>query len=84
MKIELTNRQKQIVHSLKSENSGNLEAILKDLETGFLVIENVENICTLINEEFMIKGVLPSFEPNDYGYELETLLDVVNRFRLRT
>jgi hypothetical protein len=84
MKIDLTNRQKLIVHSLNSNSSENLDAILKDLENGFLVIENVEDICTLINEEFMIRGILPSFEPNDYGYELETLLDVVNSVRLRT
>jgi len=84
MKIELTWRQKQIVKSLKSKTSKDLEAILNELGEGFLVVECAEDICNLINEEFMMKGVLPSFEPNAYGYELETLLDIVNSARLRT
>jgi hypothetical protein len=84
MKIELTWRQKQIVKSLKSKSSKDLEARLNDLGDGFLVVEYAEDICNLINEEFMMRGVLPSFEPNAYGYELETLIDVVNNARLRT
>ena len=84
MKIEITKRQRQIVNSLKSKSSKNLEDALNNLGDGFLIVEYLENICNLINEEFMMKGVLPSFEPNAYGLELETLLDVVNSARLRT
>jgi hypothetical protein len=39
-------------------------------------------LCDLISNEFMLNGIQESFEPNDYGKELERLLDAVNRGRL--
>lgn len=39
-------------------------------------------LCDVINAEFMMEGILPNFEPNEYGLELEKLLDVINRPRL--
>jgi hypothetical protein len=84
MNININERQRQIISSLISKNSEEFKIILSDLINGFLEVQNIEKICNLINEEFMMKGILPNFEPNAYGCELEVLLDVVNSARLRT
>ena len=36
----------------------------------------------MVGNAAVLKGILPSFEPNQYGLELENLLDVINRPRL--
>ena len=41
----------------------------------------VDELCELISNEFLMNGVKESFEPNSYGLELELLLDAVNRGR---
>lgn len=41
----------------------------------------VDELCELISNEFMIGGIEDGFEPNSYGLELELLLDAVNRVR---
>ena len=83
MKIELTERQKAIVNSLRLKGSEESQNMLGELENGRLTMADIEELCTLINDEFMMEGILPSFEPNMYGRELEALLDVVNRARIR-
>lgn len=42
----------------------------------------IDELCELISNEFMMNGIQESYEPNDYGRELEKLLDAVNRGRL--
>jgi hypothetical protein len=41
----------------------------------------VDLICDWIGEEFLSKGIKDDWEPNQYGFELELLLDAVNRLR---
>lgn len=41
----------------------------------------VDELCELISNEFLMNGVEESFESNSYGIELELLLDAVNRGR---
>lgn len=84
MKIELTEQQKMIVKSLRLKSSNKFQNMLGELEKGRLTMADIEEICTVINEEFMMEGILPNFEPNAYGLELETLLDIVNRARIRS
>jgi hypothetical protein len=57
--------------------------MLEELENGNLAMADIEGLCAVINGEFMMEGILPSFEPNAYGIELEDLLDTVNRARIR-
>lgn len=83
MKIQLTERQKAIVNSLRLKGSEKTQNILGELENGNSTTADIEKLCALINEEFMMEGILSSFEPNAYGLELETLLDVVNSARIR-
>ena len=84
MKIELTERQKTIVNSLRLKGSKESQTILGELENGRLSIADIEELCTLINDEFLMEGIFPSFEPNVYGRELEALLDVVNSARIKS
>lgn len=72
MKIGLTERQKAIVNSLRLKGAEEFQSMLGELENGRLTMTDIEALCTLINEDFMMEGILPSFEPNAYGRELET------------
>jgi len=83
MKIELTERQKTIVNSLRLKGKEAFQSMLCDLKDGQLAMADIEVLCTLINDEFMMEGLLPSYEPNVYGRELEALLDLVNTARIR-
>ena len=72
MKIGLTERQKAIVNSLRLKGAEEFQSMLGELENGRLTMTDIEALCTLINEDFIMEGILPSFEPNAYGRELET------------
>ncbi|VVE48174.1 hypothetical protein [Pandoraea commovens] len=83
MRIVLTERQKQILRILRAKDGGKNAALFDGLEMGrTMAIAEIDALCGLINAEFMMEGILPTFEPNEYGIELEGLLDVVNRPRL--
>jgi len=81
MKIELTDRQKEIVRSLHAKSSSVDQILLERLLSEGPSLTEIELLCTIINNEFMMKGILPSYEPNAYGLELENLLDLVNKSR---
>lgn len=83
MKIELTKQQKAIINSLRLKGSKESQNMLGELENGRVTAADIDELCTLINNEFLMEGMLPNFEPNAYGLELEALLDVVNRPRIR-
>ncbi|MFP6562461.1 hypothetical protein WJ542_29790 [Paraburkholderia sp. B3] len=82
MKITLTTRQKNILGVLRTKDSGKNSDIFENLENGYIDPKDIEWVCGIINDEFMMKGIQLNFEPNDYGRELENLLDVINRPRL--
>ncbi|SEA67745.1 hypothetical protein [Paraburkholderia sartisoli] len=84
MKLALTDRQKQIVSNLRVKDAGKNTSTFDSLDAGEMTFAEIDEICGLINAEFMMEGVLPTFEPNEYGLELERLLDLINRPRLRT
>lgn len=84
MNIKLTDRQKTIVNSLRLNGSQESQRMLSELENGRLIVVDIDELCNLINNEFLMEGILPNFEPNAYGLELEALLDVVNRSRIRS
>ncbi|WP_156126541.1 ABC transporter transmembrane domain-containing protein [Burkholderia sp. 9120] len=84
MKLALTDRQKEIVSNLRVKDAGKNTATFDSLDAGEMTFAEIDVICGLINAEFMMEGILPTFEPNEYGLELERLLDLINRPRLRT
>lgn len=82
MKTTLTDRQKKIISSLRVKDEGKNVEVFDSLEKGAMTFAEIEILCDLINAEFMMEGILPTFEPNEYGLELERLLDLVNKPRL--
>ena len=49
---------------------------------GTLLKGDVGEVCGLINDEFLRRGIDSQYEPNKHGIELEDLLNAVNRVRL--
>lgn len=83
MKISLNDEQEKLLlklfysHGIKqfSENDKLTRKNLSKIE--------IDQLCELISDEFMLNGIEEDFEPNEYGRQLESLLDAVNRERLR-
>ena len=83
MKISLNDDQEKLLlklfdsHGIKqfSENDKLTRKNLSKIE--------IDQLCELISDEFMLNGIEEDFEPNEYGRQLESLLDAVNRERLR-
>ncbi|MGC6388433.1 hypothetical protein ACMV8I_12335 [Ewingella sp. S1.OA.A_B6] len=76
----LTLRHQQIIATLcGSDHSMIASKIMNNL----LTPNEIEDLCGLISNEFMLNGITEDFEPSEYGKELETLLDIVNRKRLK-
>jgi hypothetical protein len=82
MKIPLADRQKEILSKLRINDAEKNSLAFANLENGQVSFADVDALCSVINVEFMMKGILPSFEPNEYGLELEKLLDLINKPRL--
>jgi hypothetical protein len=83
MRVILTDRQKDIMVLLREKDMSKNVVAFDNLENGVLNYGDIDILCNIINEEFLMEGLLPSFEPNEYGMELEDLLDVVNRPRVQ-
>jgi hypothetical protein len=80
MTTDLSDRQKEIIEKLCGD--GRAQIVIQKIITEQLSFSEIENICNIINDEFLLRGLLSSYEPNAYGLELEALLDEVNRPRL--
>ena len=83
LKRSSRNRQKEILEKLRVNDHGKSSVAFEKIESNQLDINGTEIICGLINSEFMMEGVLPNFESNEYGIELENLLNVINRPRIK-
>jgi hypothetical protein len=75
-------RQIEILRSLKDNATDEKKTILDQALGQTLPAGDIESVCQLINDEYLMKGINPDYSPNDYGRELELLLDEVNRPRL--
>lgn len=82
MSFSLTNDQLQLLLGL-CRSAGPLQLYLAEkLMNEKISSVDIDKLCELISNEFMINGIEENFEPSDYGRKLETLLDAVNRGRL--
>lgn len=77
----LTSAQWQLLFSLCFMAGEFQQNLAEKLLNGSLSSSEVDELCELISNEFLMNGVEESFEPNSYGLELELLLDAVNRGR---
>ncbi|WSG73674.1 hypothetical protein U8P80_20030 [Rhizobium beringeri] len=81
MKQKLTERQKTILTCVLNEKDASLW--IAAIQAGNLSFEQIEEACDLLSGAFHMNGIDENFEPNDYGKEIEALIDVVNRPRLK-
>ncbi len=57
--------------------------ILNDAINKNLKSKDIQRVCELINDEYMMNGIREDYSPNEYGKDLNTLLNSVNEPRLR-
>lgn len=82
MSTSLTNYQLRLLLAL-CRSAGPLQfGLAEKLMNEKIFPLEIDELCELISNEFMMNGIEESFEPNGYGRELEKLLDSVNRDRL--
>lgn len=74
--------QQNLIVSLCNDSDASTQSLAEKTIVGILTSNEVEVLCSLISNEFMLNGITESFEPNDYGKELEELLDAVNKIRV--
>jgi len=77
----LTSAQLQLLLALCFMAGEHPLALAEKLPNSSLSSSEVDELCELISNEFLIYGIEESFEPNGYGLELELLLDAVNKGR---
>lgn len=77
----LTDRQKTILINVLKDHDTPLW--IAKIESESLGHDRIERLCNLLSGEFHMNGIDENFEPNSHGVEVEALLDVVNRPRLR-
>lgn len=82
MKIDLSTRQKELLRVLETSCDVADRPMFAKLERGEVDPDDIDRLCQAVNNEYMLSGLLPTFEPNGYGLELEELLDAINRPRL--
>jgi hypothetical protein len=58
-------------------------AFIRRFENNELSHAEIEECCLALNDEFLLNGIDEEFEANAYGKQIEDLLDIINRPRLR-
>jgi hypothetical protein len=79
----LTERQCELVRSLSARGDDTQAYLGRKAIEGTLSSSEIGMLCELISNEMMMNGIEETFEPTEYGKELELLLDAVNGQRLR-
>jgi hypothetical protein len=82
MSMVLTERQSELIKTLCAGSEKEKVHFGENSISGMLLPDEIEKVCELISNEMMMNGIEETFEPNEYGKELEALLDAVNRARL--
>jgi hypothetical protein len=78
----ITDRQILILKSLRDNLSGKDVDLLDDAINGRLAANDIQRVCEIINDEYLMKGIEEDYSPNEYGRDLESLLNKVNAPRL--
>jgi hypothetical protein len=78
----LTDRDIDILSSLRENLSANDRDLLDKSINNTLDMIEVQRVCEIINDEYLMKGIEANYSPNDYGKELEAILNKINAIRL--
>lgn len=81
MKQTLTDRQKVILNEIFQGQDAS--RWIASIQSESLSFDEIEQVCELLSREFHMKGIDEDFEANVYGKEIEAIIDIVNRPRLR-
>jgi hypothetical protein len=81
MSQKLTNPQIEIIR--KVFPNGDFLAFIHRIENGDLSHAEIEEACLMLNDEFLLNGIDEEFEATIYGKEIEDVIDIINRPRLR-
>lgn len=80
MTIELTQVQRNIVERVfKGRDPSFWIAAIQAQNLNF---DEIEEVCDLLSGEFLMNGIDRNFEANNYGKEVQDLMDIVNRPRI--
>ncbi|AJJ09332.1 hypothetical protein CH64_3325 [Yersinia rohdei] len=83
MNENLNRHQQNLITALCNISEASKQSLAEKAIAETLILNELEELCSLISNEYMLNGITENFEPNDYGRELEDLLDIVNRRRLK-
>jgi hypothetical protein len=78
MNKELSERQRNIARHIYRDDSEMADKIINFQNSD----PESDEICNRINDEFLLNGLSADCESNEYGEELEDLLDIINRPQL--
>jgi len=78
----LIKRHIEILMSLRDRAGKDNKYLLDHAINGSLPRSDIEAVCQIINDEYLMHGIEKDYKPNDYGLELEKLLDAINRPRV--
>jgi hypothetical protein len=80
--MTLTRDQRQALSKILELNGHQYDEFMANFRAGPFPIWKIDQLCEWINDEFMMHGLAEDDRPNEYGFQLERLLDAVNRQRL--
>ena len=78
----MTDLQIKILMSLRDKGVPEDAALLDDVIHNRLDMNNIQRVCEIINDEYLLKGIEEDYSPNEYGRKLEEILNKVNALRL--
>jgi hypothetical protein len=78
----ITSHQIMILRRLREKLNGRDADLLEDVICGRLGVKDIQRVCEIINDEYLMKGIEENYSPNEYGRDLENLLNKVNAPRL--
>jgi hypothetical protein len=80
--IKLSERQREILNLLRGRAAAEKRSHFDRVLTNSHDASDIDIVCRLINDEYLMTGIEPNYNPNAYGRELESLLNTVNKPRL--
>lgn len=81
MNRSLSDSQLELLLALCSRLGAQKLMLVNRLLDQSVSASELDELCELISNEFLMHGIDERFEPNDYGSALELLFDAVNGFR---
>lgn len=73
----------QKLYSIVPSDYVNAIELVDRVKNGSASLEERQELIDLVNDEFINKGLNSDDEPNQYGIELERILDVLNEIPIK-